>query len=117
MLFTVFLGLFMAGPEQGIGLGLYIAALPLIIAFPVVLCASVVLGFPLTVALRALHMESVENYTLAGAICGVALPIALSIVWSLNSDLALLPLLGMFSGGVTGRTWGKERVPATPEIY
>ena len=117
LMFTVIIGLFWVGPEQGFLSGLYIAALPLIIAFPVVLGAGVVIGFPVTFALRALHKESVETYTWIGAVCGITLPVAFLIVTSGDKTGVLLPLLGMFSGGVTGRTWGKETVLVTPENY
>jgi hypothetical protein len=108
LLMTVPLGLSMVLREANFG-GLLFMFTPLMIALPVVLGASLVIGLPLTALLRAWNREAGEYYVLAGIACG-AVPF---FVWMLLPDAApdvgMLVVCGAIGGAATGWRWGQYR--------
>ncbi len=87
---------------------LYIAALPLIVAFPVVLGASTLIGLPAFLVLKRRNAETIENYLRVGVLAGLLLPLA-SILPSGAFGGIWFCALGAFSGGVTAEIWARWR--------
>lgn len=114
MLLTVPPGLAMVYKDGNFG-GLLLLLSPLLIAAPVVLGASLLIGLPLTALLRAWNREAGEYYVFAGLVFG-AVPF---LVWMVMPDgspsLGVLSALGGFGGAVTGWQWGRYRDGLTME--
>lgn len=83
---------------------LWLAILPLIVATPLVLGASICVGLPLTYFLRRMGRESLNAYCGAGVIVGFVLTISILLIFAASAGY-WMALLGAFSGAVTGRTW------------
>jgi len=83
---------------------LWIGFLPLIVALPVVLAASIIFGLPLTAFLTRRRLESSAAYTLSGA--GLGFVIGLVALLLMRAQWGYwIGFLGGLSGAVTGRTW------------
>ena len=83
---------------------LWIGFLPLIVAAPLVLAASVIFGLPLTAILKRRSLESSLAYTSAGAGLGfMIVPILLLLMRA--PEGYWMASLGAIGGAVTGRTW------------
>ena len=83
---------------------LWIGFLPLIVAAPLVLAASVIFGLPLTAILKRRNLESSAAYTGAGAGLGfMTVPILLLLMSA--PEGYWMACLGALSGAVTGRVW------------
>lgn len=94
---------------------LYLASLPILVTFPIVLLSCLVLGLPLTLILRRLGRESLPAYAGIGAMFGLLIPI-------LGLHLIDAPagywtaFLGAISGATAGYVWWHEsRVPPLEE--
>ena len=109
MLLTVPIAIFDIGASDPLH-AVLVALSPLMISAGIVLTACVVIGLPVTWLFATLRIESVENYTAAGAFGGVALPISLAI---LSGDIGkggeFVAILGIFAGAMTGYRWGRWR--------
>lgn len=107
------------------GAPLLLLIFPLVLSFAFVLPSAILIGLPVTWLLKHLGRESPTTYATIGGIAGATVVAILHIVVFASGktgdgDFNLLTiLLGAFSGGVTGWTWGKERKRATeaPERY
>jgi hypothetical protein len=87
-------------------LGLVFACfLAVVIAFAFVFVGSVLIGLPATLLLRRYDVESPEAYIVVGCVGGFALPIAALATMPGGSEWLVVSTLGVFSGGVTARTW------------
>jgi hypothetical protein len=107
MLMTVPFGLGMV--SDGDFGGLLVMFSPALVALPVVLGASLLIGLPLTALLRASNREAGAYYVLAGLVFGAG-PL---LVWMVMPDgspsLGILAALGGFGGAITGWQWGRYR--------
>jgi hypothetical protein len=83
---------------------LWLAILPLVVATPLVLGASICVGLPLTYFLQRNGRESLNAYCGAGVVVGAVLPIAMLLILAAPAGY-WMALFGAFSGAVTGRTW------------
>ncbi|TVV73189.1 hypothetical protein [Sphingomonas solaris] len=104
MLITSFVG-FSVAMHGGLLTGLYLATLPFIIALPIVLTCSLLIGLPFTALLRRAGRESATAYIIGGGIAGLSVPVMCMMLIGDNIQTYWLGLLGGFSGTVTGRTW------------
>lgn len=82
----------------------WLAILPLVVATPIVLGASIIIGLPLTVILQRNKWESGAVYMSVGAAFGFVLPI-FGLLSMAAEEGYWMALLGALSGGITGRTW------------
>ncbi len=84
---------------------------PVIVAFPLVLGASLFVGLPLTWLLRHLGRESVSAYGMAGFFVGGMIMIGLlyDAEWGISGGALVACILGMVGGSITGAVWGQER--------
>ena len=108
MVFTVILAL-LALPDvfsgkMTIWQALYLLGLPLIVAFPIVLLASIVFGLPLTALLRWTKREGFSVYVGSGFAIGSLIPIAILVLVG-ATDGYWTAVLGAISGAVTGYVW------------
>ena len=87
---------------------LYLALLPLIVAFAVVLPASVAIGIPVFITLRKLNAESVDFYVLCGTAFGLVVPIFVLAMIKAEGGYWMC-VLGAFSGAATAHTWSRSR--------
>jgi len=83
---------------------LWLAILPIVVTFPLVLGASLLFGLPLTVLLKRTERESASAYTISGAVLGFAVPLVVLLIIRAPAG-HWMALLGAFSGAVTGQTW------------
>lgn len=86
---------------------LWLAILPLVVATPIVLGASVFIGLPLTAILRRKEWESGAVYIGVGAAVGFVLPIVGLLIMAAPAGY-WMALLGALSGAVTGWTWWRS---------
>jgi hypothetical protein len=86
---------------------IWIALLPALIAFVLVLGSSLIFGLPFTRLLRACGRESAAAYIIGGVALGFAVPILALLSISAPSGY-WIAILGGFSGGVTANTWWRE---------
>ena len=104
-------------PPHAIVPSLYLAVLPLLVALPVVLSASLVIGLPLSLVLRRLKAESGTAYVLCGLAFGAVIPPAILAAIHAQGGWWMW-LLGAFSGGAAAYTWWTHRLqaqrPSTP---
>ena len=84
---------------------LALAVLPLAVAIPVVLTGSIVVGLPVTAALKRWDQESAAAYIGIGAASGAALTLLLLFLIAAPPDSEWLAIFGALSGAVTGLTW------------
>lgn len=89
--------------------GLLVMFSPVLVAVPVVLGASLLIGLPLTAILRAWNREAGEYYIVAGLIFGAVPFLVLSLVPGAEPSLGLLMLCGALGGGVTSWHWARYR--------
>lgn len=82
--------------------------LPSILSFFLVLPSAVLIGLPVTFLLSGTARERPDVYATLGMISGVCVVIGI-LWWMAALDGWWLTALGMFSGGVTGWTWGQSR--------
>lgn len=82
----------------------YIAILPFIVAFPVVLLSGLFIGLPTTALLKWLGWECLEAYVAVGVIAGAIIPLVPLISTHAN-DGYWIALLGAVGGGVTAHVW------------
>jgi hypothetical protein len=83
---------------------LWIAVLPMVVAVPIVLGSSILIGLPLTAVLRRRGRESRIAYIASGAAAGYIIPPAILFLMSAQ-DGYWIAFLGAIGGAVTGRTW------------
>jgi hypothetical protein len=81
-----------------------LAVLPLLVATPIVLVSSILIGLPLTVVLRRRGSESRFAYIASGGAAGFIIPPVILFLMSAPSGY-WIAILGAVGGGVTGRTW------------
>ena len=96
--------------ERIADLWLFTVSFGTVIAFGVVLSASLVFGLPLTLAFRRLRWESGRNYMAAGVAIGLLPPLFAAL--RRGSSLREIVLLGglcVASGAVTGLLWWRIR--------
>jgi hypothetical protein len=88
-----------------------LALAPLIVSFPLVLAASLLLGLPLTFLLTKSGRESESAYGIGGCLLGgIVMAFLLFIAeWRLSGGMLLGCIFGMVGGSVTGIIWGRER--------
>ncbi len=92
---------------------LWLAILPLLIAFPVVFVASVVVGLPVALLLGRTGRQSMTAYCLIGGGAGFVIPlIALLFVGAPAGYW--IALLGLLGGTVTGYVWSRGVLPTPP---
>lgn len=83
---------------------LWLAILPIVVAFPIVLGTSVLFGLPLTVLLKRTEHETAAAFTISGAVLGFAVPLVILLIIGTREG-HWVALLGAFSGTVTAHTW------------
>ena len=93
--------------KMTIGQILYLLGLPLIVAFPIVLLASIVFGLPLTALLRRINREWFGVYVPVGFAIGSLIPIAILALIDATAGY-WTAALGAISGAVTGYVWWAE---------
>ena len=85
---------------------LYLAVMPLLISFPLVLIGSVAIGIPTIIILRRSKADDLRRYVVVGVIAGFLIPmigsIALGAEWGPSVGMGFY---GAFSGGITALTW------------
>jgi hypothetical protein len=87
---------------------LYLAALPVLVALPLVLFGSIVIGIPTAMILRRNNWEDLRHYVLIGATTGFLIPVAGLIVAGAEwGPMVGFGAYGAFSGGITGLTWSR----------
>lgn len=86
---------------------LWVAFLPVVVTFPLVLGASIVFGLPLTALLKRLHGEAGATYVFFGTALGFLIALAILLVIR-ASDGYWTAALGAFSGAVTAHTWWRS---------
>lgn len=92
---------------------IWVAILPLAVAAPLVIGASIVFGLPIMLWLRRTGRESHDAYIVAGGGIGFFLPIvALGIVGAPSGYW--VGFLGLLSGAMTARTWWHATRPNRP---
>ena len=98
----------MFGARHDVPASLYLAVLPLIVAFAAVLPAGIVIGIPVSWALTKFKAESLELYVLSGLLFGAA--IVLAVLLSIKATQGYwLCFLGAGSGAATAGTWWQSR--------
>jgi hypothetical protein len=86
---------------------LYLAVLPLLVAFVVVFAAGIVIGIP-TAALLGRDPDKRGRYVLVGAVAGFLIPLlGLRLAGAEWGPAFGIGMLGTFSGGATALTWSK----------
>lgn len=83
---------------------LWLAILPLVVSFPLVLGASIIIGLPFTAFLKYRKWESSAAYIGGGAAFGFVLPPTILLIGEAPAGY-WMALLGAVGGAVTGRTW------------
>ena len=97
-----------------IGSSLMIGIAPVVVAFPIVLSCSLVIGLPAVAIFRRLGIETVGSYVFLGCFTGGIVPPAL--LWLMAApDGYWMALLGTFSGGVTAASWARGIGLTSPE--
>lgn len=93
---------------------LMIGIAPLLVAFPVVLGCSLLLGLPAVAIFRRLGIETVASYVCLGCVAGGVVPTML--LWLIAApDGYWMAFLGTFSGGVTAASWARGIGLTAPE--
>lgn len=110
ILFMLPLGIAMAGDGEPLGMLLMIAY-PLVISAVIVLAAALLIGLPLTAILSQSVRERQVHYALAGLGAGAAIPalIILAVDGGSYEPVLFFAVPGMVAGTVTGLVWGKWR--------
>lgn len=83
---------------------LWLAILPVVVTFPLVLGASLLFGLPLTMLLKRNKRETAVAYTISGAVLGFVVPLVILLIFRTPAG-HWMALLGAFSGAVTAHTW------------
>jgi hypothetical protein len=83
---------------------MFLAFLPIVVTFPLVLGASLLFGLPLSVLLKRTERESASAYTISGAVLGFAVPLVILLIMRAPAG-HWVALLGAVSGALTGQTW------------
>jgi len=90
---------------------LLLTAAPLLVAVPIVACATIIIGLPVTAALNRQGRESAPAYGCIGAVAGAIVTAAIIFLLDVLDGYWLVPF-GALSGAVTAYTWWKlERAP------
>ena len=117
-IFTTILALMMLGdpPSQMRSLlgFIYLIAFPSVLTFCMVMPSAILIGLPATAILRWFRAERAAIYSTVGSIAGAGVVLAILSAYDAESGW-WLAVLGMFSGGVTGWTWGREREDLNPD--
>jgi hypothetical protein len=87
---------------------LWLAILPLAVAFPLVLSSSLLIGIPVSVTLRKMKRETSKLYVICGASFGFVVPIIILAIWRAPAGY-WMSLLGALGGAATARSWAKSR--------
>jgi len=87
--------------------GLYVASLPFLISFPLVVAGAMLIGLPADILLRRCGLESSVAYVLTGVIAGVALTSAVLFVIAAGPWVWMCSL-GGFSGAMTAWAWSRS---------
>lgn len=82
----------------------WLAIVPLVVSFPLVLAASVLVRLPLTAFLKHREWESGAAYISVGAELGFIIPLAILLLMNAPAE-HWMALTGAVGGAVTGRTW------------
>ncbi len=95
------------GPDARLFALLWLAFLPVVVTFPLVLGASIVFGLPLTALLKWVRREAAVTYVVCGTGIGFVIPVAILLLMGAPSGY-WTAALGAFSGAVTARTWWRS---------
>jgi hypothetical protein len=82
----------------------YVLMLPLMVAFPVVLVAALLIGLPTMAFLKWRGRESHTAYLATGVVAGAIIPIAALALMRAPSGY-WIALVGAFGGGVAAHVW------------
>ncbi|MFT3965015.1 MAG: hypothetical protein QM690_03940 [Sphingobium sp.] len=104
VLTTVLAVISLVGGEIGLLPFIWLSMIPFVVAFPLVLGVSTVIGLPLTAFLKQRQWESQLAYIVIGIIVGFILPIIVLRIMEAPAGY-WIALLGALAGGVTSRTW------------
>ena len=85
----------------------WLAILPSVVAFPLVLGASIIVGLPLTAWLKRSGRETGAAYTVAGAALGFVIPLIILLIIHAPAGYWTV-ILGAFSGAITAHTWWRS---------
>ena len=83
---------------------LWLAVLPLVVAFAIVITASIVIGLPATFVFRRKGWESSAAYVGVGSASGFLIPIIALSMMEMPGGY-WMALLGAIGGAATGRMW------------
>jgi hypothetical protein len=87
---------------------LWLAILPLAVAFPLVLSSSLFIGIPVTVTLRKFKRETSKLYVICGASFGFVVPISILTIWRAPAGY-WMSLLGALGGAAAAWSWARSR--------
>ena len=88
--------------------GGYLAVLPLLVSFGVVLTGSVIIGIPAFLILKTLKAESLRLYGCLGLFAGAAIPLFVLLITKAPEGYWLC-LVGAGSGAATASTWWRSK--------
>ncbi|MEO8455267.1 MAG: hypothetical protein ABI454_08905 [Sphingomicrobium sp.] len=86
---------------------IYLAGLPIWIAFALVLASSIVIGLPFHFLLQKWNTASRERYVLGGTLAGFIVPLIVLLIIGAVAGF-WMTLLGAFSGAATALSWSKS---------
>ena len=85
----------------------YLAVLPLLVTFPVVLLSSALIGIP-TAAILGRGTDRLRQYVLVGVTAGLLIPLIVLRIAGAEWGVAFgMGLYGTLSGGVTALIWSR----------
>lgn len=87
---------------------IYLAALPLLISLAFVLPSLVIVGFPMSIALRKLNADSYDTYVACGVAFGLLEPAAVLVAIG-APDGYWMCLFGALAGAATADTWWRSQ--------
>ena len=87
---------------------IYIATLPLLVSLAFVLPSLVIVGFPMSIALRKLNAESYDTYVACGVAFGLLEPAAVLVVIG-ATDGYWMCLFGALAGAATADMWWRSQ--------
>ncbi len=100
--------LFMFSAQHDLARSAYLAVMPLLVSFALVLIGSVTVGIPVFWTLKLLKAESYELYGCLGLLFGAAIPLCALLLVKAPQGYWLC-LVGAGSGAATAHTWWRSR--------
>lgn len=94
---------------------IYLAGLPLWIAFAIVLLSSVIVGLPVHYILEKRRIASHTTYVVAGVLAGFLVPLLILLAIGAVAGF-WMATLGAFSGGVTAHFWSGSLEALCPKL-